>query len=169
MSRLGLAFAGALRQALVLALIADYARSQTRARRKHTVVQHEILVRPRNERHELGDEVQRLVHHMRGAIGPGRLELQLHAPVWQYTEPVVGQRRARAVPHELLELPLTSSLFGRDRQPSMQVEAVEMRLERAQLSRWAKRVLPRRGELGALSNGSASGSLLCDCRSHDLL
>jgi hypothetical protein len=71
---------------------------------------------------------------MRRAVRPWSLQRQEHATVGLQTETIVGERRAGAVAHQLFESPHAARLIGGDRDPRMQVEALDASLQRPERS-----------------------------------
>jgi hypothetical protein len=92
-------------------------------RRKHAVVEHEVDPRPRRERGELFEQLQRLEHELARAVCPGRLERERDAAIGQEPESVLCHGRAEQIAAELFQ---ARPILGRHRDVRVQIEASEM-------------------------------------------
>jgi hypothetical protein len=93
-------------------------------RRKHAVVEDEVDPRPRGQRGELLEQLQRLEHEMARAVRPGGLERERNAAIGQEAEPVLSHRRPEQIAAELFQ---ARAIGGRHRDVGVEIEAREMR------------------------------------------
>jgi hypothetical protein len=97
-------------------------------RSEDTVVQEQVARGAGNEGCQLLQEFDRLEEEVRGAIAPGRLELDEDAPVGAETQAVLGERGAEEITTELLE---ASAIVGGHPDVGVEVEAIALGLARA--------------------------------------
>lgn len=67
---------------------------------------------------------------MRSPVRPRSFEPRQHSPVGSQAQAIVRERRACAIAYELLELTYPSRLLSRNHQTRMQIEALDVRLQR---------------------------------------
>ena len=95
--------------------------------REHAVVEHQVDPRPRSERAQLLEELQRLEHELAGAIGPCRLQRQHDAAIVEEPQPVMRHRRPEQIAAQLFQ---ARPICGRHLDVGVQIEPREVRVPR---------------------------------------
>jgi hypothetical protein len=91
------------------------------------VVDEQVDPGPGDDRGQLLEELDALEEDVRGAVPERGLQLQQHPAVVEQLEAVLGHRRPQDVPTQALQpFPVT----GPDRDGSVEVEAIQVSLER---------------------------------------
>jgi hypothetical protein len=91
--------------------VADDVGAPAGMRGENAVIQDQVDRGSGDDRCEFLHELDRLEEQMRGAIAPGRLQLDEEAPVGPALDAVLGERGAEEVAAELLEV---GAMVGRD-------------------------------------------------------